>query len=137
MSVDNNYSTKYHQEYQQVQQVQHQYSQYSNGCYQVVEQPQPQQQLTYVSQADQMQQKQQPARLVSVVFQPTPVQASHPTLQPAVPLQNQQQLPVSVNCSQPGQLAIAPPPHAANETIMEPIQIFINWEQSTTSSKYT
>ena len=61
LSVDNNYSTEYHQEYQQVQQVQHQYPQYSNGYYQVVEQPQSQQQLTYVNQVDQMQQQQQPA----------------------------------------------------------------------------
>ena len=124
LSVDNNYSMEYHQEYQQVQQVQCQYPQYANGCtYQVVEQQQPQQQLqqqlTYSTQADQMQQ--QPSRLVSLSVA-DPVQAAHPTLQPAF----HQQL----NHSQPGQLAIAPPPpaRAANETIMEPIQIFIGNE---------
>ena len=124
LSVDSNYSMEYHQEYQQVQQVQHQYPQYANGHYQVAEQQQPQQQLMYATQADQMQQ-QQPSQLVSVSVA-DPVQAAHPTLQPAV----RQQLPLSVNCSQPGQLAIAPPPPAcaANETITEPIQIFIGNE---------
>ena len=126
LSVDNNYSMKYHQEYQQVQQVQRQYPQYANGCtYQVVEQQQPQpqqqlqQQLMYSTQADQMQQ--QPSQLVSLSVA-DPVQAAHPAVQPAICQQ--------LNRSQPGQLAIAPPPpaHAANETIMEPIQIFIGNE---------